>query len=153
MNYFKTLLVITALGSITGCSKNNSTPVQPLDVEKNLQSASWQMTIFTIAPALNGVTDVLLNMPSCSKDNLLQFKANGVFYLDEGASKCNASDAQTDQGVWNYDSAIKQLTYSSPRLGAFVIDVKDATAGTISGTRSIIINGANYTFSGTLTKQ
>lgn len=153
MHLVKKTAVLAGIFFITACSKKDAAPVQNPDIEKNLQSAAWQMTVFTIAPALNGVTDVLLNTPPCAKDNLLRFNANGIFLMDEGASKCDPSDPQTDQGVWNYDGSIKQLSYASPKLGSFVIDVKDASAGSISGTRSVLISGIAYTFSGTLTKQ
>lgn len=156
MNKFHLFTVIACTFVMTACSKQ-ATSTDPLPVQDNtaayLQTGNWRMTVFTIAPALNGVTDVIANQPPCVNDNLLQFRANGVFILDEGLTKCSAADTQTDQGTWNYDASIKQLTFSSARAGNFVINVNSSSATGISGTRTVLISGVTYIFSGTLTKQ
>ncbi|MEP6749907.1 MAG: hypothetical protein ABJB86_19370, partial [Bacteroidota bacterium] len=97
--------------------------------------------------------DVIMNTPPCAKDNILQFRTGGIFFLDEGITKCDAGDSQSDQGVWNYDTTIQQLTYSSPKLGSFIINVNASSPSSISGTRTVVMNGQTYTFLGTLTRQ
>ncbi len=148
----KTLAAVMILILSAGCSKNSVNPAPPSDFVSILQNGDWQMTTFNITPALNGVTDVVANMPACAKDNLLQFKANGVFYLDEGVSKCDPADLQTDKGIWAYEAITRQLTYSSPKAGDFLINVTASDAHSISGTRNVVINGVSYLFTGTLTK-
>jgi hypothetical protein len=154
MNKLQLATLITCTVVMSACSKQTTISQMPADnLAANLQSGDWKMTAFTTSPALNGVTDVIANMPPCANDNLLQFRANGLFVLDEGPTKCNASDAQTDAGTWNYDATIRQLTYASPRAGSFVIDVSTSSPTSLSGTRTVVMNGVTYHFSGTLTKQ
>ena len=151
MIHVKQLSIMVLIIIMAACKKEK-TPAPTDDTITILQSGDWKLTAFTISPALNGITDVMQNIPPCAKDNLLQFKPNSIFYFDEGATKCDPSGPQRETGTWSYDPAIKQLKYASPSLD-FVIDIKSINANSLNGTRIMTVNGANYTYTGTLTKQ
>ncbi|HRI59628.1 MAG TPA: lipocalin family protein, partial [Saprospiraceae bacterium] len=41
-------------------------------------------------------------LAACDKDNFVEFKADGSFVSDEGATKCNAADPQQETGTWAF---------------------------------------------------
>lgn len=49
-----------------------------------------------------GGSDVSGFLQSCQKDNILIFQSTGNGTLDEGATKCNASDPQSNPFTWNF---------------------------------------------------
>ena len=76
-----TAVLILIMGLATSCKKEEKAAPPTDDTISILQSGDWEITAFTITSASNDLTDVMLNMPPCAKDNLLQFKNNGVFIL------------------------------------------------------------------------
>ncbi len=151
----KRIATILTVIIMAGCSKGNSITTPAPDPDNTvtiLQSGAWKIAGFTISPALNGVTDVLLNMPPCVKDNLFQFKANGIFNLDEGATRYNPAGPQVETGTWTYDASIRQLKFSSATVD-FIVNIQSISNTSMSGTRPVVVNGANYTYSGTFEKQ
>ncbi len=57
-------------------------------------------------------TDLLANdtsiwnifVSSCSKDDFTKYNSNGTSLTDEGATKCDPSDPQTEAGTWKFIS-------------------------------------------------
>ncbi len=64
-----------------------------------ITEATWK---FSTATA-NG-TDVSAALQACQKDNTLTFQANGNGTADEGATKCNAGDAQSAPFTWSFQN-------------------------------------------------
>ncbi|HYG14623.1 MAG TPA: lipocalin family protein [Bacteroidia bacterium] len=99
-------LMVTALVALAvtavSCKKdtdNNPTPNKPAPATKPqmLTAKSWKMT----SSVTNGV-EWLWILPGCEKDNTVLFKTNGVATMDEGPTKCKATDPQTDNGTWKF---------------------------------------------------
>jgi len=44
--------------------------------------------------------DAYSSLPSCIKDNTIEFASNGDYLYDEGPTKCKVMDAQTQYGSW-----------------------------------------------------
>jgi hypothetical protein len=112
------LLAFVLLGSftlITGCKKDDTTP----DTKSVLTSGSWKLTSWTSDPAFpNGsgatIPDLYNQLPSCTKDDLSVFNANGTYNEDEGASKCNPADPQVfNQGTWTLSVDNKTLNITA----------------------------------------
>ena len=141
---------------ITACSKDKVSTMPPMSSKDStaifLQSGYWKFTFFNITPALNGVTDGLSVQPPCLRDNLWQYAANGIFYIDEGETKCNDADVQTQQGTWNYDEVSSVLTFKTATID-FLLNVTKSSSTSISGYRNETINGTAYVFNGTISKQ
>lgn len=151
------LMAVLFITGISACSKSQQTTT-PVTVSIDstaifLKTGNWKLTVFTITPALNGVTDGLYLQPDCLRDNLWQYADNNVFYINEGATKCNDADPQIQQGTWNYDETTKILTFTTPTID-FLIRVTSSSATSISGYRDdIVVNGSSYVYNGTLSKQ
>ena len=101
MIHVKQLSIMVLIIIMAACKKEK-TPAPTDDTITILQSGDWKLTAFTISPALNGITDVMQNIPPCAKDNLLQFKPNSIFYFDEGATKCDPSYPQIFSLPWKF---------------------------------------------------
>ncbi len=149
--FFAALTVIVT----AACSKDKA--AAPPAVSKDstaefLKTGNWKFAVFNISPAFNGVTDGLSVQPPCLRDNLWQYADNSVFYIDEGATKCNEADPQTQQGTWKYDEASKVLTFQTATID-FLLNVTKSSATAISGYRNVTINGSAYVYNGTIVRQ
>lgn len=106
----KTALVALALVSIafTGCKKDDDN--EP-DKTSLLTEKSWKMTAATIDPAIDWfgtgtkITNLYAQFPACVKDDLIIFKKNGTVSFDEGGSKCDTNDPQTENALWSFNPA------------------------------------------------
>lgn len=79
------------------CKKSDSN--KPETNTDFLTKASWKFDKATL-----GGTDVSSLLQTCQTDNVLTFSANGSGNIDEGATKCQSTDAQTDPFTWNFAS-------------------------------------------------
>ena len=101
----------------------------------NLTGSQWKITSSVAKFTFNGVeqtVDVYAQLPACQKDNLVEFKTDGTFIADEGATKCSPNDPQEETGTWvfaqdethivvvsddlNFDAEILELTDSRLRV-------------------------------------
>ncbi len=89
------LLVALVFG--LSCNKDNNNNPTPKTKTQLLTQSSWR---FKSATA-NGA-DASGFLQACQKDNILVFASAGTGTLDEGASKCNAGDPQTNPFTWNF---------------------------------------------------
>ena len=90
---FKTMFftAIIALLTLSSCKK------EALDDMTLLTTGKWKIT----AQTRNGV-DVLNPVRNCEADDSWQFTASGNITIDNGATKCAASDPQTQAvGRWS----------------------------------------------------
>jgi len=78
------------------CKKSSSHPKTNTDF---LTQSSWKFDHATV----NGV-DVSPLLKPCQTDNVLTFSSNGSGTLDEGATKCDSTAAQTDPFNWSFAS-------------------------------------------------
>lgn len=86
------------------CNKNEDKPATKTEL---LMSAPWKLTAQVFHGDYDGDgvvdpvdTDMYADLDACDKDDLTTFKANGVGELNEGATKCDASDPQTQSFSW-----------------------------------------------------
>lgn len=99
--YITYLFLILSVFALFACSKEK-TPT----LTEELSKSSWQKTSIlvsadSVAPDTIPTIDILSARADCAKDNVWHFDAtNNTFVLDEGATKCNASDSQIkDEGT------------------------------------------------------
>jgi hypothetical protein len=92
LSFYFTLLVIF-YSCQKGTTDNSPAPTKT----ELLTSASWKFKMATV-----GGSDVSGFLQSCQKDNILIFQSTGNGTLDEGATKCNASDPQSNPFTWNF---------------------------------------------------
>ena len=134
--------------AFTSCSDDDDPSKTELLTNKN-----WVMTAATIDPSLpvlgGGTTTNLYNQfPSCTKDNILIFKTDKTMNFDEGATKCNVSDPQTEPGSWlfNTTETILSITQDGETTS---ITIKTLTSNKLNGTYQQVINGTTYTIDAT----
>ena len=89
----------------------------------SIAGTSWRMTASSSVIEANGTTNTrneFATMDPCEIDDILIYRANGVYALDNGANKCFDSDPQIDeQGRWTLSADNKTLTITSTIPGPF----------------------------------
>jgi len=105
-----------------------------------ITEASWK---FDNATA-NGI-DVSSLLKSCQTDNVLTFSSNGNGMVDEGATKCDSSDPQTNPFTWNFASNETVLHVSTV---LFTGGSSDFTVVTLTDTQLVL--SQNVTVSGSM---
>lgn len=85
-------IVALSFVGITSCNKDDD------DKSKTelLTSGTWKISSVT----MNGV-DFSSLIPACEKDNTTRFTST-TYTLDEGATKCDEDDPQTETGTWKF---------------------------------------------------
>ncbi len=149
----KILFATLILSSLfIGCSKDDKEDVKQPTKTELLTAHYWQATALTIDPPLSiggiQISDLYSQSENCVKDNLEKYNTNNTFISDEGPTKCDPTDPQTENGVWSFNSdetiltvdgeSYKVLTLTSTQLKVSVID---------------LIDGINYTYTATYTKK
>lgn len=94
------VLTLSAFFMLTGCGKNDNNTTPPAKTKTELLTLSaWKYKSATV-----GGADASSYLQACQKDNVLTFLANGTGSGDEGPTKCNAGDPQTNSFTWNFAS-------------------------------------------------
>ena len=93
---FTLSIVLASTLFFAACKKSSSHPKTNTDF---LTQSSWKFDHATV----QGV-DVSSLLKPCQTDNVLTFSSNGNGTLDEGATKCDSTAAQTDPFTWSFAS-------------------------------------------------
>lgn len=115
--------------STTSCKKDKASTPSKTKTELITQG-SWKFSAATIS----GV-DASGYLQTCQKDNVYTFVAAGTGTFDEGATKCNAGDPQTNPFTWNFASNETILHISTTLFSG---GSNDFTLVTLSETQLVI---------------
>ena len=88
-------------------NNNNNIPA-PKTKTQLISQSTWKFSAATVS----GV-DASGYLQACQKDNIYTFVAAGTGTIDEGASKCNSGDAQSNPFTWNFLSNETMLHIST----------------------------------------
>lgn len=66
-----------------------------------LTTGTWRLTSY-ISYTITGIVDVYASYSDCRKDDLLSFNKDGTAEINEGPSKCDASDPQSQFIQWRF---------------------------------------------------
>jgi hypothetical protein len=110
---------ILLLGICWGCKKSSSSSSSPSnDVNVSLiTQASWKYDTSGIDLDEDGkidnndIPDTVLK--SCEKDDVFTFDKDSSGLIDEGPTKCNVANPQTDPLSWEFTSSDKVLNVTS----------------------------------------
>ncbi len=105
------LLVAASLGA---CKKNDD--VAPSRIEM-LTAKNWRVSAETVTVAYNNkttTTDAYAAMKACERDDFTKFNVNKTYTDDQGPSKCDPSDPQTNSGNWDFNGDQTKLTIADP---------------------------------------
>ena len=156
MKFNNNLLLLTLIStclSITfqGCNKNDDPGADNPDTinENIIISKQWKMTAYVQDP---GGIDLFATMPDCKKDDIHIYSMNDLT-IDEGPTKCNASDPQTVRsGIgWFFSIDGKQFTRGSltSATGTIKTDVVEISSTKFKITYQKTVNGSVQTFTET----
>lgn len=131
------------------CS-DGETPTTPAD----LLLGNWAITADTWSPAydIDGtgqpITDAYALMEACEKDNIFIFKASNVGELNEGNTKCDATDPQSIPFTYLLKTNNTQLNISITEQGITIgldFDIVQLDATTMKLKTATVENGVTYT--------
>ncbi|OGX91494.1 lipocalin family protein [Hymenobacter coccineus] len=136
---------LVAVSAIVACSKKGDDP-QPLTPTQLLTAQKWRVSSATIAGPGQPTIDLTALSAPCKLDDYVQFADPSTYVVDEGATKCDSRDAQTQLGTWafanndtqlsisytgdNYTATVNELTASSLKLTTVRLQ-SDGTKATI----------------------
>jgi hypothetical protein len=109
----KTILATICIAMGLFACKKDSEP--PQTKKALLTKGAWHVSAYTVDPAIDfdgdgtDETNVYAVMDECIKDDHTTFFTDGKAELDEGATKCNASDPQTMSLTWSMNQDETQL--------------------------------------------
>ncbi len=89
---------ILVLFVASSCGKEDD-PIVVKTKTQLLSQGTWKFKSATFAGS-----DVSSSIQSCQRDNILAFVSTGTGSADEGLTKCNMSDPQTNPFAWNFQS-------------------------------------------------
>ena len=92
--------LFTVLFIFSSCKKDDTPAPAPKTKTELISQGTWKFSAATV-----GGIDVSAFLQTCQKDNTLLFVAAGTGTEDEGATKCNAGDPQTNSFTWNFASS------------------------------------------------
>ena len=155
---FKTrtpLLILTLVMLFSSCKKDKQPAVE--NTLTMLQNKNWKITALTVTPGYSGAaSDDIYNtwMEACDRDNLFRFNTGNEFILDEGPTKCNPADLQTQPGTWGYNDAVSMLNFqlTSP-ADAYSLKIVSINQNSFVGTESETAGGIVYVSTWTFVKQ
>jgi Lipocalin-like domain len=156
------LICLLATVSFAGCKKDEETPTPtptPSSKKSILIDKSWKLTAFTVDPAYNyGGTGPMTNLigyiAPCELNDITLYTTTNTYTIDEGATKCSASNPQTkESGSWAFNSGETALTRTPTGGIAKEYPITALSETTLSLTESLTTGGTTYVFTKTYTKQ
>jgi len=116
---------------LLACQKDdNSTSPTPKTNTQLISQTTWKFSLATVS----GV-NVNSSLQPCQKDNIMTFIAAGTGTIDEGPTKCNSGDPQTNPFTWNFASS-ETMVHISTVL--FTGGSSDFTLVTLSETQLVV---------------
>ncbi|RZK16447.1 MAG: hypothetical protein EOO56_19910 [Hymenobacter sp.] len=151
----KKLLLLGFGLTMLGACKKDSEPAPSTSSRTDLLTAkSWRLTAKNTSITLPGLPPLTDNaIDACDQDNFLKFSTNKTVVSDEGATKCDPSDPQTQNGTWALKTNDTQLdiTLSGGLVNNGTFDIKELSATTLHVYTSATNNGIAYTIDATFT--
>jgi hypothetical protein len=139
MKHLSRIAVLTLLVFlfVTSCSKSNSSTAKTKT--ELLTQSSWKFSNAKVSGA-----DVSAFLQACQKDNILVFATAGTGTLDEGATKCNSSDPQSNPFTWNFASNETVLHVSTVLFtgGSSDFDIVSLTDAQLVLSQNITVQGS-----------
>ena len=105
-----TLLIVFIAANFfiySSCNKNDYNPPAPKTKTQLITQSTWKFKSATVGGSP-------YTFPSCQTDNILSFSTAGTGTVDEGATKCNAGDPQTNNFTWVFQNSETEILLSAP---------------------------------------
>jgi hypothetical protein len=147
------LLLLAAL-ALGGCKKNDdaNAPAGPSKADL-LTAKSWRPSAAVLSVTVAGIATPVGSFGACDKDDIVTFNTDKSLVHDAGATKCDATDPQTERGSWSMpnDSKLNLVLPSSSSLSGGTFDIKELSATTLHLVTTETQSGITYTADVTFT--
>ncbi|HZI53324.1 MAG TPA: lipocalin family protein [Chitinophagaceae bacterium] len=108
--HFLSVIILSLLMfANTSCSKDDDDNPAPKTKTELITAGTWKFSDAKV----NGAS-VASFLQTCQKDNILSFLAAGTGTAAEGATKCNASDPDSNPFDWSFQTNETVLFVSTP---------------------------------------
>ena len=94
------------------------------------------------------ISDFYAQLDNCSKDDLEKYNTNNTVTYDEGPTKCDPTDPQTQTSPWSFNSDETILTVDGESYKILTL-----TSTQLKMSFSELIDGINYTYTATYAKK
>jgi len=135
------ILLLAAATVITSCSKDDDDNsggggggTTPVTNTSKLCNKNWKIQ----SAKFNGVDITNQFFEPCDLDNFFRFNTNGTYTADEGATKCDTANPQTDTGTWSWAASETKLVLDGDTSDvltnsgtALKLGITDPTVGTV----------------------
>lgn len=142
----KPILFLLALALFAGsCNKDDNNGGSKTD---NLTSGKWKLSTAKATFNVGGVNqtiDIITLLQPCELDNFFTFQSGGVITNDEGATKCNSGDPQTQTGTWSLTQNETHLVVATPDL-TFDAEITDLSSSNLRIKYILDFNGLPATY-------
>ena len=125
-NVIQCLSMATLVLTLFACKKDAAAPTKT----ELLTAQSWKLT--AAETTANGTKlDIFATMKACEKDNFETYKTDKTYIEDEGATKCDPTDPQTQQAKWAFstnETKLEKIVTESGVTITFTLDIVELTA-------------------------
>lgn len=120
-----TVLIALGFAAVSCSKKKDSDPTPSKSPKELLTTGSWQLSKTTTT--FEGKTETAAP-EACEADDSYTFKTNNTLVTDEGATKCDAEDPQTDTDPYTLSEDGKTITMASGSitLPATIVELTDS---------------------------
>jgi hypothetical protein len=148
------IALLIGVSSIFSCKKSTTdvTPKAKSELLAGTVSKTWKNTKAEATNPSGLKIDLVITQPACVTDNLLTFFPNKSYEIREGATKCNAADADLLlKANWSLNAAetqfsIDKIIFQGREVDNVVFDIVELTETTFVGKTSIALSGSTYQF-------
>ncbi|WP_303309444.1 hypothetical protein [Hymenobacter sp. BT730] len=147
-------IALLLVGSFSACKKDNDDD-KPKSKTELLTAKNWRMSAETYSYVDGGRTvteDAYVDYEPCAKDDFEKYNTDKTLVYDQGPTKCDdtASDPQTQQVNWDFNSDQSKLILSDPGSAlSLSFDIVELTASTLKLQFKGSSNGINFTYAAT----
>lgn len=127
MKVLSLLSLLSTLLILGSCQKDDSTNTTTKTKTELITLKAWKYNDAKIDADNNGTGDQAIPagvIEPCQTDNAITFTTNGSGTVDEGPTKCDATDPQSIPFTWSFTNNETTLNFSSPLFAGFGGDFK-----------------------------
>jgi len=141
-----TAIIFTAF--FAACKKKEDKPATAQTKTQLLTANNWTLTAFVASRPNEPDANMFGLFENCTKDDFIKFNTNFSVIFDEGATKCDPTDPQTETEIWSF----------GPNESTIIIDGDSLKLGNLNATElktsfTDVLNGKTYTFTTTYSKK
>lgn len=142
------VLLTLAIFTFSACEKGGDVVDPPSNTEL-IADGPWELIAQMVDPpvTVNGtpVSNEYAQLTDCLKDNIVDFTETGSFTVDEGATKCDATDPDLfNSGSWSFSDSETIITLDGAS-GTEIYNVVSISRSQLVLSQTFTDNNLNFT--------